>query len=329
MLLSLSRFVVVVSLALLPSAAFAATFKIATVAPDGTTWMKEMRVGAAEIKERTDGRVAFKFYPGGVMGNDKSVMKKIRLGQLQGGALTAGSMSLIFSDVQVYGLPMLFQSYAEVDYIRPRIDPLLKEGLARNGFVCLGISEGGFVYLMSDEPVRSIDQLKSRKVWMPEGDRLTEALFSRMGVPPIPLPLADVYTGLQTGLIDTVESIPTGALAFQWHTRISAVTEVPLSYLVGGLVVQKKRFDKLRPEDRKIVREVMDTVFARMDKQNREDNQQAVAALKNRGIEFVQPAAAERARWKSLAEETIKASGGEVTGSGIYREVLRLLEEVN
>ncbi|MEA3291389.1 MAG: TRAP transporter substrate-binding protein DctP [Pseudomonadota bacterium] len=324
----LRRFIAaVILLGLFAPAAFAATFKIATAVPDGTTWMKEMRAGAKEIGERTGGRVKFKFYPGGVMGNDKSVMKKIRLGQLQGGALTGGSMSLIFPEMQIYDLPMLFRSYAEIDHVRSKIDPLLKEGLAGNGFVCLGISEGGFVYLMSSEPVRSIEDLKSHKVWMPEGDRLTEALFKRMGVPPIPLSLADVYTGLQTGLIDTVESIPTGALAFQWHTRIGAVTEVPLSYLVGGLVVEKKRFEKLKPEDQKVVREVMDRIFARMDDINRADNEKAMAALGKQGIQFVKPSPAEVERWKGLAEETIKASAANIVNSEIYRKMLKMLEE--
>lgn len=312
-------------LALSAQWASAATFKIATAAPDGTTWMKEMRAGAKEIAERTDGRVKFKFYPGGVMGNDRSVMKKIRLGQLQGGALTGGSLSLIFPEMQVYDLPMLFRGYAEVDRVRPKIDPLLKQGLERNGFVCLGISEGGFVYLMSGEPVRSIEDLKSRKVWMPEGDRLVEALFKRMGVPPIPLPLADVYTGLQTGLIDTVESTPMGAVAFQWHTRIGAVTDVPLAYLVGGLVVAKKRFTKLKSEDRKVVREVMDGIFARMDRINRADNEQAMAALRKQGIRFVKPPPEEIRRWQVIAEETIRASAGDILDSRVYRETVQLL----
>ena len=90
--------------------------KIATLAPDGTLWMQEMRKGAEEIARRTDGRVVFKFYPGGSMGSDRNVLRKIRAGQLHGGMLTGGALSDIYTDAQLYGLPFLFRSYEELDY---------------------------------------------------------------------------------------------------------------------------------------------------------------------------------------------------------------------
>jgi TRAP-type C4-dicarboxylate transport system substrate-binding protein len=315
------------ALLLFTAGAQATTLKIATIAPDGTTWMKEMRAGAKQISEKTDGRVKLKFYPGGVMGNYHSVMKKIRLGQLQGGAMTGGELSAIYPDMQIYSLPMVFSSYAEIDYVRPKIDPLLKKGLEEKGFVCLGISEGGFAYLMSNEAIRSIDDLQSHKVWIPEDDVLSDALFHKMGVNPIPLPLPDVYTGLQTGLIDTVGGTPMGALAFQWHTRLGAITDVPLGYLIGVLVVDKKRFMRLTPNDQKIVRDVMSDIFKRMDTLNREDNIKATDALKNQGIDFVYPSKEELATWKKYAEEVIDDAGSVASSPEIHGKVQSLLTE--
>ncbi len=305
----------------------AMTLKIATIAPDGTTWMKEMRAGAKQINEKTAGRVKLKFYPGGVMGNYKSVLKKIRLGQLHGGAMTGGELSALYPDMQIYTLPMLFSNYAEIDHVRPQIDPILKQGLDDRGYVCLGISEGGFAYMMSSEAIRSMTDLQSHKVWVPEDDVLSDALFNKMGVNPIPLPLADVYTGLQTGLIDTVGGTPMGALAFQWHTRLGAVTEVPLGYLIGVLVVDKKRFKRINSADQKIVMEVMSGVFKRMDKLNREDNLKAIAAMKNQGIEFVQPESDELKTWKKLADETIRESGKVAASPGMYQKVKTMLAD--
>lgn len=318
---------IITLLLLIHSTAQATTLKIATIAPDGTTWMKEMRAGAQEIEEKTAGRVKLKFYPGGVMGNYKSVMKKIRLGQLHGGAMTGGELSSIYPDMQIYTLPMVFSSYTEIDFVRPQIDPLLKKGLEEKGFACLGISEGGFAYMMSSDPIKSIADLKAHKVWVPEDDVLSDALFNKMGINPIPLPLADVYTGLQTGLIDTVGATPMGALAFQWHTRLGAVTEVPLGYLIGVLIVDEKRFKRLSSADQKIVMDVMRDTFKRMDKLNREDNIKATAAMKNQGIVFVEPSDEELKIWKQLADEVITDSGTAAASPKMYQKVKALLSE--
>jgi TRAP-type C4-dicarboxylate transport system substrate-binding protein len=305
----------------------AVTLKIATIAPEGTTWMKEMRSGAKEIARQTEGRVKLKFYPGGVMGNDKSVMKKIRLGQLHGGALTGGSLATIYPDMQIYSLPMLINSYEEADYLRPKIDPLLKKGMKKKGFVILGISEGGFAYIMSNKPVRSIEDLNERKMWVPEDDYLNERLFKNMGISPIPLAISDVYTGLQTGLVDTVGSTPMAALAFQWHTRIGGVTDVPLVYLVGVLVVDQKRFKKIKQADQKIVLDVMERVFKDMDRLNREDNDKALAALKNRDIEFVVPSTEELALWKQYANQVIEELGEQAASEELYMKTMGILTE--
>ena len=303
----------------------AMTLKIATLAPDGTTWMKKMRAAATEINKKTEGRVKFKFYPGGVMGNDKSVMKKIRLGQLQGGALTGGSLASIYPDMQIYSLPMVFENYEEIDHVRPIIDPLLKKGMSDKGFTILGISDGGFAYLMSDSTVKNIDDLKQKKLWIPEDDVLNEALFRKMGVYPVTLPLADVYTGLQTGLIDTIGATTTGALAFQWHTRIRSITDVPLLYLVGVLVVDNKRFNKISPADQKIVKNVVAQTYAAMDDINRKDNDSARQALQKMGTEFVRPDEKEIAYWNTYADEVIEETGKKAASPELYKQLKDLL----
>ncbi|HBE93331.1 MAG TPA: C4-dicarboxylate ABC transporter [Gammaproteobacteria bacterium] len=324
---TLVKTLAVVTLLGVGSAAHAVTLKIATQAPDGTTWMKDMRAAGKEIAEKTDGRVKIKYYPGGVMGNYKSVMKKIRIGQLHGGAVTGDSLANLYPDMGTYGLPMLFNNYAEADYVRSRLDPSLIKGIQDKGFTMLGITEGGFAYLMSNGPVRSIADLKTHKLWIPEGDALNEALFRKMGVNPISLPLSDVYTGLQTGLIDTIGSTTAGALAFQWHTRIKSVTEVPLLYIVGVLIVEKKRFDRIKPADQEIVKTVITRVFKDMNQKNRIDNDKAKQALKKLGIEFVRPDAQEETRWKQIAHEVIMETGQASNSSQMYMKVENLLKE--
>ena len=298
-------FPLILLLAMLPLCGHATTFKIATIAPDGTSWMQEIRDGAEEIKKQTDGRVEFRFYPGGIMGNDKSVLRKMRVGQLHGGALTGGGLSMIYPEASVYTVPFVFQSYDEVDYSRKLMDPLLMDGLKKEGFISFGISEGGFAYLMSNEPVGGVDDLKGLKVWVPEGDDLSRTAFEASGISPISLPLTDVLTGLQTGLIDTVASSPMGAIALQWHTRVKYLTHSPLMYLYGGMVVSAKQFNKLSANDQKIVNEVMGGVFNKLNRLSREDNESALSALQQQGIGFISPDESETQRWRASLNNAI------------------------
>lgn len=276
------------------------TFKIATIVPDGTRWMKEMRRGADEIKHHTQGRVRFRFYPGGVMGNDSSVLRKIRIGQLHGGALTGGGLSEIYPDSQIYNMPFAFNSYDEVDYVRAKMDSQIINGLKEKGFISFGLSEGGFAYLMSNNPLQCIEDLKHQKVWSPQGDRISRAAFESIGVSPIPLPLTDVLTGLQTGLINTIASPPIGAIALQWHTRVKYLADIPLLYLYGTLVVKRKTFEKLSPQDQKTVHDIMSKTFRNISKQNRKDNEGARQALRNQGIKFIVPGDCNGQQWDKI-----------------------------
>lgn len=303
--------------------AHARVYKIATISPDGTAWMKAMRAGAAEIKKKTSGRVTFKFYPGGVMGNDENVLRKMRIGQLQGGAVTAGSLDKIHRDISIYGLPFLFSAYDQVDAARQALDKKILDGLEKKGFVSFGLAEGGFSYMMSEARLDSVDSVRGRKVWIPVGNKVGETVFRNAGISPVSLPLSDVMTGLQTGLIDTVITSPIGALALQWHTRIKHVVDVPLVYYSALLVLSKKAFDKIKDDDQKVVREVMGRVFEQIDAQNRKDNLAAREALVNQGISFNKLSADVLKQWHDIGDKAmqeLKRDNG--FDPGIYSSLL-------
>jgi TRAP-type C4-dicarboxylate transport system substrate-binding protein len=283
----------------------AKTIKIATLSPAGTFWMKQMREGAEKIKEKTQGRVKFKFYPGGVMGNDENVLRKMRIGQLHGGAVTIGSLAQVIPDATIYGLPYLFSSLDDAEQIRKTTDPMLVQEYEKKGFITFGFAQGGFSYLMSSKPIRSLDDLRARKSWIPENSDVGLAVYRYVGVSPITLPLSDVLTGLQTGLIDTIVTSPIGALALQWHTHIKYVTDQPLNYLVGTMIVDKKVFDKISPADQVIVRQVMGDVYKKIDEQNKIDNIAARQALINQGIEFLKINDKEKAEWEKIDDLVI------------------------
>ncbi len=288
-------------LLLLPLTGTANTFKIATLSPDGSSWMQKFRAAARTIRERTDGRVKFKFYPGGVMGDDKAVLRKIRIRQLQGGAIASGALSAIYPDSQIYNLPMQFRNLAEVDAVRARLDQRLLDGLKQKGFVSFGIAEGGFAYLLSQHPITTVAELRRHKAWVPDIDRMSREAIEAFDIQPIPLPMGDVLTALQTGLVDTVAAPPIVTLALQWHTQVKYLLDLPLLYSYALMIIDRRAFDRLRPGDQKIVHEVMGRTFREIDRQNRVDNQQAMTALRQQGIEFLQPSPTARREWESLA----------------------------
>lgn len=281
------------------------TIKIATLSPAGTFWMNQMREGAGKIKERTQGRVTIKFYPGGVMGNDDSVLRKIRIGQLHGGAITIGSLAQSTPEATLYGLPYLFSSLDDAAEVRKTTDSMLSNEIEKNGFVSFGFAQGGFSYLMSNEPIRSLDDLRERKSWIPENSDVGLAVYRYVGVSPIALPLSDVLTGLQTGLINTVVTSPIGALALQWHTHIKYITDQPVNYLVATMIIDKKVFDKLSEPDQTIVREVMGSVYKKIDDRNKIDNIAARQALINQGIEFIKLSDKEKVEWEKIDDFVI------------------------
>lgn len=282
----------------------AATLKIATLAPDGTAWMNEMRAGAAQISERTEGRVKLKFYPGGVMGNYPTVMKKMRLGQLHGGAFTGGEVAELYPDFNLYSLPFLFRSLDEVAAVREKLDPLVLAGLEKKGLVAAGIAGGGFAYLFSREPVSERSDLRGRKIWVPEGDDVSYTFMDVAEVPAIPMSLADVYTALQTGALDTVMNTPVGAIAFQWHTKVRHMVDLPVSYVIGLLALDARAVKRLSDADKTVVMEVLSDVSQRLERINLDDNAGAREALKGQGITFHELDPDEKSQWRETGQKT-------------------------
>jgi len=283
--------------------------KIASLAPEGSSWMQVMRQAAEVVKTRTEGRVILKFYGGGVMGNDKKVLRKMRVGQLDGSTFTPSGLAEVYPNVNVYGLPLLFQSFDEVDRVRASEDAKMRAGLNDAGFVTFGFAEGGFAKLMSNVPVRRLDDLKGRKIWVPEGDRISYAAMQALGLAPVTLPLTDVLTGLQTGLIDIVATSAVGALVLQWHTKVKYVTDLPLEYIVATLAIARTSFDKLTPPDQAVLREVMEDVYKRLDHDNRVENEKAEAALLTYGIQSVTPDQGEMREWRRIVSDANRKEG--------------------
>jgi len=316
----------IVALSMVAGWGQAAQLKIATLAPEGSAWMNAVREAAKEIEQGTSGRVQLRVYPGGTMGDESVVLRKIRVHQLHGGMFTAGTLASVYPDFLIYGLPLFFRSYDEVDAVRAVMDERLMAALAEKGFIGFGIIEGGFAYLMSNKATRSFDDFAGQKAWIPEGDDIGRAILESAGVSPIPLPVPDVLTGLQTGLIDAVAGPPVAAVALQWFTKIKYLTDMPVVYTYGCIAVSQEAFATLTVEDQQVVRVALGKATRELDRATRQDNERAREALRKQGVEFVSLSAAGAQRWQEVsAEATQRLSRQGVFSAGLHAELTALL----
>ena len=291
--------------------------KFATLAPSGTTWMNLLQDWADEVKRESNGRLVFKLYPGGVQGDEPDVLKKIRFGQLHGGAFTGYGIGHIYSPTRVLELPFLFKNIEEIDYVRNRFMPEIAQGYRDNGYEMLGWMEVGFIYFFSREPIHSLDDLKHRRIWNWQGDPIGKAFFDASGLSPVPLSIIDVYTSLSTGLIDTVYAPPLGAIAMQWFTKTQYITNVPMANGIGSLVVSRRFFQDLPQDLQKLLKRTGEETGEKLVAATRTDNVDALEILKERGLKMV--AGAEDLE-SGAVEEIRKKAGEHLMNNGYIPE---------
>ena len=265
------------------------TIKFATLMPTGTAWSKILDDWVKEVEEKSNGRIIFKMYSGGVMGDEPDVLRKIRKGQLHGGMFTGYGIGRIYSPARVLEMPFLFKTVEESDYIREQIMPDLETGFRESGFELLGWPEVGFIHFFSTKRITSVDDIRKLRIWLWQGDPLGEAFFKASNIDPIPLSIIDVYTQLSAkhGSIDTVYTSTFGAIALQWYSKLKYATRIPLTNAIGGLIVSNRFYNKL-PED---LQQLLKTTGKAMSDEirlnAREENRKSIGILQKNGIEFM------------------------------------------
>jgi TRAP-type C4-dicarboxylate transport system substrate-binding protein len=263
--------------------------KFATLVPPDTAWMKEIDHWAETVYKESNGRLKFKIYPGGVMGDEPDVLRKIRSRQLQGAFFTGYGIGRIYSSARVLEMPFLFENTNESDYVRERLMPEIEAGFRYKGFELLGWPEIGSVHFFSKKPINSLEELKERRIWLWQGDPVGEAFADASGVSPVPLSIIDVYTQLTAkhGSIDTVYNSAFGALTMQWHTKLSYATNISMTNAIGSLVVSNRFFKKLPPDLQQLLKKTGLKTGETINQITRRDNEQSISLLKKSGIQFM------------------------------------------
>ena len=298
------------------------TIKVATIAPEGTSWVAALRDIDRDLRTQTDGAVRLKIYPGGVQGDEDVMIRKIRVGQLHAGGFGGKGVSDIFADVLALETPFLFNGYAEIDHVLDRMTDYFEEGFSRNGYVLLGWADVGFIYLLSKIPVASTDDLRGPKVWRLQREPITEVLFDKAGVTSVPLSIPDVLLGLQTNLVEVVYASPTAAIVLQWFTRVNYITDLPINYAIGALLMDRRVFEKLKPEHGRILRDVSRRHIRAQMELSRVDNEDALVVMEQQGLIRVIPPDSEIESFKDLVAESMP----DLLGSAFSQESYELVQ---
>jgi TRAP-type C4-dicarboxylate transport system substrate-binding protein len=309
-----------------PSGAESLVIKLATLAPEGSSWINTFNAIDSEVRKKTDNEVGFKFYASGVLGDEKDMLRKMHIGQIHGAALTSAGLSAIFSELDVFQIPFLFQSHNEVDFVIKEMDGFFREGVAKNGYVLLGWSEGGFIRLLSTTPISTLDDLKKVKVWTWQDSPMTKVIFDEADIAAIPLSVPDVLVGLQTGLVDVVYASPSLAIALQWFTKTKYMTDVNLIYLIGAVVLNKKIFEKISPAHQQILMDICGRQMAQLKTTVRQENMEAIQVMVKHGVKIIKPTAEQIAGFKNVSDKAMQKLEGKSFSKKVRDEVTAKIE---
>lgn len=293
-----------------PAAASSVAVKLATLAPDGSVWEKNLEQLGATWAEATDGRVTLRIYPGGVAGDDPDVVRKMRIGQLHGAALTVAGLSEIDDAFEALSTPLMFDSYEELYAVLASMRADLEQRLEERGFVLLFWGHGGWVHLFSKQPLRTVADLKASKLFVWAGDDERVQLWKRAGFQPVPLAGTDIMTGLQTGLIDVLPTPPLAALSLQWFRQTPYMQNLGLAPLVGGVVISKRIWDRIDAADRAKLLEAARQTEKTLEAEVPAQDSQAVAEMQKRGLEVVEISNPEE--WQEAARRFVEGIRGTI-----------------
>jgi TRAP-type C4-dicarboxylate transport system substrate-binding protein len=297
------------------------TLSIATLAPPGSTWMRVFDAWNRELRRRSNGTLQFRFYPGGVQGDESEVIRKIRNGRLDGAAVTAVGLAQVHRPALVFQLPGILHTYEQLDAARNALAPEMDTAFEAAGFKLIGWADVGQSRLFSTVPIASPSEIARHKPWLWRDDIVMPEFFRAVHANPVPLQLPEVLGALQTNRIDCLFATPVAAVALQWSSRISHVTDLPLSIVLGGTVIGKRQWDSLTEEQRTLIKETGVQFHALARRNLRRDETAAMQALTQRNIRLVPVNAQQRAQWLQVGAQVRQRLAGQVADQALINRV--------
>ena len=300
---------------------------LGTVAPEGSPWHQALQKMGQDWQRASGGAVTLRIYPSGVLGDESEMLRKVRIGQLQAVALSGAGLSHAEPAVSCFTIPMLIESYEELDYIRERIAPKIEVLLRAKGFVTLNWGDVGWVHFFTKQPARTLDEIRKMKLFTSAGDPDTEALYKEFGFQPVPLAVTDMLPSLQTGLLDAIDVPPLFALLDQSFGLAKNMIPIKWAPLVGATVVSKQVWERIpAPQAEELLR-LSRATGNQLREQVRTLNDQAIVEMKKRGLNVIELDQAAVARWRAEAEGAYPKLRGRLVPADLFDETMRLRNE--
>lgn len=302
--------------------------KLGTLAPKDSSLHKSLKVMAEKWRLAPGGGAHLVMFTDGTQGGEEDMVRRMRIDQLQGALLSASGLAHIDDSVAcLQMMPMMFQSFEELDYVSERMRPLLEKRLADKGFIVLFWTDAGWVKFFSRQLALYPEEMKKHKLFALAGDNKAIGIMRAAGYQPVPLEATDIVPGLKTGLIDAIPVPPFFALAGQIYDSAPHMIDMAWVPLVGASVVTKKTWDKLSPETQAAMRVAAEKAGAEIRAQAHKEMDESVAAMKKRGLKVHPLTPDAEAAWRKLAESTYPKIRGGIVPAELFDEVRRLLAE--
>jgi TRAP-type C4-dicarboxylate transport system substrate-binding protein len=284
--------------------ASAQTIKLGTLAPKGSPWLDNLQDMAADWGTASNGRIKVRIYPGGSIGDERDMVRKMQIGQLQGAVLTAEGLSIIVPEILALELPMIFKTDGELDYVREILKPELEALFEARGYKILNWGDIGWVRLFSRDPVVVMDDLRKQKLFTWAGDPELAEGYKVQGLKVVPLPVPEIFSGLQSGLIDALYAAPVAALSYQWFGLANHMTELKVLKLIGATVVTHKTWNKIKPEVRDDVAAAAVEAGGNAREKIRNFEDEAIRVMQEHGLVIHTVTDEQAAEWEVSSRES-------------------------
>jgi TRAP-type C4-dicarboxylate transport system substrate-binding protein len=301
--------------------------RLATLAPNGSSWMRVFSAWKNSVEKRSEGRVRLTFYAGGTAGDERDVVRKMREGQLDGAALTTVGLGQIVRPVLVLQAPGACQSYAEVDAVRTQLASEFEREFQRSGYKLLGWGDAGLTRLFSNRPLLTPGDMRQTRMWSWRDDPNWQSVLSVCNVAGVPLGLPEVYPALRTNRINAFPGTAIAAVAFQWHTKATYVTRAPSGVVIGAVVIDQKRFDAMPADLQALLVETSQQANRILAQRIRSDDQAALDAIVARGVQLVDTSSAQ-AEWQAVNRKARESLADRLYPADFLRRVESIALEV-
>ncbi len=301
--------------------------KLGTVAPKNSVWHEVLLRMRQDWREISGGTVDLVIYPGGVTGDEETMLRKIRSGQIQAALMSGAGMSRVDKGVSALQVPLTFDSLEEFDYVREKMEPELEARIEAKNYKVLNWGEAGWAHLFAVKPFKTADDLRKMKLYTGKGDEDMLLLYADLGFNVVPLDLTELQTALETRLVEAFAAPPLVAAGYQWFGSANYMLSERFLPIVGATLIDKKIWDGIPPDQQERMLESARRAGAAIQDAVRAKGEEAIAKMQEHGLVVIPADAATKAAWAEAVEAAYPKMRGRYAPGDMLDEVRRLRDE--